>query len=80
VGLCRIKTCLGIEKIVGTVHQLYGYTKEEIVGRIEDFTTETYASIKDPAKLKRFYSLKSLRDDLGMTVIIKGTEQEREVL
>jgi hypothetical protein len=71
---------LGVQKIVGGVQELYWCAKEDIVGRVEDLTTETYASIKEPSKLKKFYSFKSLRDELGMTVLICGQEQDRELI
>jgi hypothetical protein len=37
--------------------------------------SETFTSIKDD-KLKKFYAIKSSRDDLGMTVLILGKDRD----
>ena len=45
------------------------------MGRIEIMTSESFTSIKDE-KIKKFYAVKSARDDLGMTVFILGKDLE----
>lgn len=37
-------------------------------------SSESYTSIKDD-KIKKFYAVKSHRDDLGMTVFLLGKEK-----
>jgi hypothetical protein len=67
---------LRIEKIVESVHQLYSFTKEEIVGRIQQLTTQSFVSMKDDGKIKKFYAVNSVKDELGMTIFIFGDERE----
>ena len=46
--LNKLKVSLQIEKIVESVHELYSYTREEIVGKIVDMCAVQYPSIKNP--------------------------------
>lgn len=73
-----MQVALQIEKTVGSVHELYSYTREEIVGTIIEMQATSYPSLKkdEGAEPSKYYSIKSVKDELGMVVMIRGKERE----
>lgn len=70
--MTRIKVALKIDKIVGSVRDVYSHTEQEIIGQLKKMVSCNFRSIKEGNNTKKFFLITPVKEELGYTIIIKG--------
>ena len=59
-----------IDRIVDSIIQVYSYPEKEITGFIKKITSVNYVSVKEGNNIKKFFKVHTLRDELGLTLLM----------